>query len=101
MESQKHPGLDQVMAGFVRSLREDCVKKLLAGNDAGCFSTEQYKEFYQKSTWGSNALPMTNDVAEMHLRGLPELVREVRPGVWAAAGSTSEHNAPPRQDSSP
>ena len=79
---------------ITRAMREGVVRTLLAGNDAQCFSTEQYQEAYDRQDnkhrpvrallWKTN---WTDGLAESHLRGMPDLVSEVSPGVWAAAAS--------------
>lgn len=65
------------------------VRSLLAGNDAGCFDTEQYRQAWRaylkrrllRDAPAEPAMPVAN--AESHLRACG-LVREVSPGVWVA-----------------
>ena len=78
---------DKSLLDFMTAIiRRDVVAGLLRGNDAGCFSTAQYVEAYQKSVWKSEVIPLQEALAVKHLRGLPHLVEEVRPGVWRAKG---------------
>ncbi len=89
---------DAALVGSIaRAFRQGTVEALLAGNDTGCFTTEQYAAEYirqdhcslgdsperrvrEKDWW------VKHHLAEKHLRSLPDLVREVKPGVWAAIG---------------
>ena len=75
--------LDRFIGGFAIELRREAVRKLLAGNDTGCFTLDAYREAYRRE-WPSRAELPSIEVAEMHLRGLFDMVKEVRPGVWAA-----------------
>ncbi len=74
-------------AWMQRLLRESAVKRLLAGNDTGCFTTEQYQRAYDAETAEvfktGLVLPWPDGAAEKHLRSLADLIREVRPGVWS------------------
>lgn len=79
-------------ASIARMLREDVVRKLLAGNDTQCFTTEQYKKAYREHSDKvfrvkiPDRLDWLDVTAEMHLRGLSDIITEIRPGVWAANG---------------
>lgn len=78
------PKADLAFVGWMaRAIREGVVSDLLAGNDAQCFTTNQYAEAYRKGSFASDLIPLTTELAEIHLRSLPDLVREVRPGIWA------------------
>ena len=70
---------------MANAIREEGVRDLLRGNDCCCFTTQQYAEQYECSGWSPNTPPhpMPLDLAEIHLRSLPHLVQEVKPGVWA------------------
>lgn len=64
--------------------RADAVRSLLVGNDTGCFTLDQYRRAYERiSGYDSSVWPISDDLATRHLRATG-LVREVRPGVWAA-----------------
>lgn len=67
-----------------RTVRRIMVARLLAGNDAQCFSTRQYADAYRASKWNSEVIAMTDELARQHLLSVPDAVREVRPDVWAA-----------------
>ena len=77
-------------SAIFRAFREHTVNALLSGNDTGCFTEDQYREEYiMANSWnrlGEDIMRKlwTPDRSAMHLRSLPDLVREVRPGVWAA-----------------
>ncbi len=84
--------VDSLMGLLSLDIRRRVVASLLAGNDAGCFSTEQYKAEYERQQpmpkgyerpgiyW---KLDPETDLARVHLLSTG-MVREVRPGVWAA-----------------
>jgi hypothetical protein len=74
---------------MAKTLRLGAAESLLAGNDVGCFSTEQYQKAYDRQAAKAGcparlACQWRLGLVEMHLRSIPELVREVRPGVWAS-----------------
>lgn len=76
-----------------RIVRAGAARFLLAGNDAGCFTTAQYAEHYPRHLVRKFGVPegamrrfAGTDWAERFLLSIPHVVREVRPGVWAAAG---------------
>lgn len=71
-----------------QAMRAEIACRLLAGNDTGCFSTEQYRQAYE------SRYPIAGVTSEQlwayitpdsHLRSIPQAVREVAPGIWAAA----------------
>ena len=61
------------------------VCSLLEGNDTCCFTTEQYKQAYEKVgksppwIWKMRG----GNLARHHLRSIPELVRELGNDLWA------------------
>jgi len=63
------------------------VRTLLAGNDTGCFTTEQYRVAYNRVVSerlkATDKLLMDAVVARRHLTD-SGLVREAEPDVWAA-----------------
>lgn len=76
-------------------LRRSVVRALLRGNDAQCFTTEQYRAAYAKEADAVFRASVGKDrpdpgcywpdgLAESHLRSTG-LVREAAPGVWAPA----------------
>ncbi len=72
-------------------IREACihgihrtVKFLLRGNDAGCFSTEQYAAAWRRVVNKGHDTLMPPELARKHLTCFTRLVEEVRPDVWAA-----------------
>lgn len=83
--------VDALMGAFAVSLRVETIHELLSGNDAGCFTTEQYQEQYQKSVNRSIPdVPLSLSLAHMHLERLPNLVHEVKPDVWAPVEVTRD-----------
>ena len=85
--------MDELFGMLAMHVRRKVVAALLAGNDTQCFTTEQYKAEYERQQpmpagYGRSdvywRLDPTGDLARKHLLSLAELVREVRPGVWAA-----------------
>ena len=75
-------GWNRFMGPIIREIRVGLVRKLLAGNDTQCFSTEQYRESYSKSTWGNGVERMIDHgLARAHLLGLPDVVEELKPDV--------------------
>lgn len=90
--------VEQLIVDLGRYQRRKTVKALLAGNDTGCFTTDQYIDAYARLNWGKDeeagrrCLRWPMDGGEMlavvHLRDLPKLVREVSPGVWASVAAT-------------
>lgn len=85
----------EVMAFFARlarSMRASVARALLAGNDVGCFTTEQYQAAYDRLfplTAVAREVKWSHTSPERHLRSIPHVVREVAPGVWAAAEVSS------------
>ena len=81
---------DLLLVGTIaRAFREGAVERCLKGNDTQCFTTEQYQDAYDEENdkaFRTKCMPnrWANGLAEKHLRSLPDLVQEVRPGVWAA-----------------
>jgi hypothetical protein len=76
----------------VLPIRRDIVRALLAGNDTGCFSTEQYQTAYLKHTrekLNFTSLPYLEDWGAKHLQSTG-LVHEVAPGVWVAICHAAE-----------
>lgn len=75
---------------MARAFRQGAVEKCLAGNDTGCFTTEQYQKAYDAEgdrTFSKTAPVVSRwspGLAETHLRSMPDMVREVSPGVWGA-----------------
>lgn len=72
-------------------VRMDTVKRLMADNDPGGFTLEQYAKAYE-GEWNTTTVPMTTELAQRKLRWLEERgeVREVRPGVWTVAVKEEE-----------
>lgn len=62
--------------------RRKVVRSLMAGNDVGCFTTQQYLNAWNRIVEKGRASIMDLALAERHLRSLRR-VREVRAGVWA------------------
>lgn len=89
-------GDDNAMLDLLaRAARSGVIDALLAGNDTGCFTTEQYRAEYSRKMFphfDSDSLDLLwfHTKPESHLRSLPDLVREVSPGVWAAAENHQE-----------
>ncbi len=72
-------------AWLARTTRCDIISALLAGNDTQCFTTDDYRRRYTKRWITDMRLnyELSTELAEMHLRICRDVVREVRPGVWA------------------
>jgi hypothetical protein len=83
--SDEDDGLDEedrvFWSDLCRSLRQEVVVGVLRAVDSPCFTTEEYCNEYRKHWPPPNGFELKMEVAEMHLRGLAELV-EVSPGVW-------------------
>lgn len=88
MSAEDEADMNRFFKRLALSTRVSVARKLLSGNDTGCFSTEQYRIAYEAQT------PMGGITSEQlwfyitpesHLRSIPQAVREVAPGVWAAA----------------
>ena len=62
--------------------RTDAAKACLAGNDTGCFTTEQYQQAYDRICKRDLGWPA--GLAERHLRSIPNVVQEASPGIWRA-----------------
>lgn len=85
---------EEFWRAFFRPYRADSVNALLTGNDTQCFTTEQYRRTYIErnpvSARQAELLRIPFDQlfgieqARKHLLSMPDLVREVRPDVWAA-----------------
>lgn len=82
------------MRRLALSMRHRAIRKLLAGNDTACFTTEQYREAFHANYADASELTqkamrrvVDYDLARVHLVGegkfRPSPVREVRPDVWA------------------
>lgn len=82
--------MDELFGLLAMDCRKKVVGSLLAGNDAGCFSTEQYLAAYVRDIDKGFPGIMDVELARKHLRSLPEYVREVRPDVWAELTPTPE-----------
>lgn len=84
MEEPKLDAADLYFIGLLKRMARDMVRGMLRGNDAQCFSTEQYQAVYRKQ-WpppaGCDGLSLKN--ARSHLEEMPDIVREVKPDVWA------------------
>jgi hypothetical protein len=83
---------DWALIGLMaRAARAEVARSLLAGNDTGCFSTEQYRVAYERKNlahlFEPDKLPLLWSALgpDGHLRSIPGEVREVSPGVWASA----------------
>jgi hypothetical protein len=74
-------------------IRRAVVRSLLAGNDACCFSAEQYRDAYLK--YGREKLKFAGPMLAregweaVHLQSTG-LVREAEPGVWVAICRTAK-----------
>ena len=84
------PEYREMVGWIVRVVRKAVVMELMAGNDVGCFSVDQYKIAYQKHIdrmskkegITQHEVYWADGWVEMHLRSLGLFVREVRPGLW-------------------
>lgn len=81
---------DDDLKGIMHKLflqeRRKVIRHLLTGNDVGCFTTEQYMDaWYKIVDHGKGTRIMWPELAVRHLQTAPHLVREVKPGLWAAA----------------
>jgi len=80
--------LDELIKQLHVSLRERTIRRLLAGNDTGCFTVEQYTDSYlthqriDEQYKAGFRRWFLSGLAERHLNESPS-VREVKPGVWA------------------
>jgi hypothetical protein len=74
--------MDELFAMLAMDCRRKVVSSLMAGNDAGCFTTQQYLDAYVRVIDRETPSIMDLALAEKHLRSLGDEVREVRPGVW-------------------
>jgi hypothetical protein len=77
--------VSKLLGELSQDIRCRAVRSLLAGNDTGCFTTEQYQAAYSRESnraFGVGEYRWCDGLADMHLRGT-KLVREVSPGVWA------------------
>lgn len=84
------PMTDEQLGQLIASTMEaDVVRRLMAGNDAQCFTTEQYQTMRDEwiaemcgSTRDSLGMPEAPiEYARNQLRGFPPVV-EVSPDVW-------------------
>jgi hypothetical protein len=79
---------DSSLLGMIRrAARQETVSRLMAGNDAGCFTTQQYLETYcRQDNTGMAAKVMNAGTAAGHLADMVRdgLLTEVRPGVWSS-----------------
>lgn len=82
--------LNKVLQEFALEMRRKVVRRLMEGNDTGCFNTEQYMEMYAEihtpPMIGINARDFYNKVVgegwgRVHLESLKE-VQEVRRNIW-------------------
>jgi hypothetical protein len=104
MSKMSKAEFNRIFGLLALDIRKRVAKSLLAGNDTGCFTTEQYKTHYCNTAW-KTAPPtvvrwQTNAgtcLAVEHLRSIPETVREVSPGVWAAADEVAARPAAPKR----
>lgn len=89
-EEDGDPVVSRWLGELSQNIRCRAVRRLLAGNDTGCFTTEQYQAAYAResiSSFGVGEYRWGDGLAEMHLQGTG-LVREVSSGVWAALEQT-------------
>jgi hypothetical protein len=81
---------DPMFSFIVRAFREGAVRRCLSGSDTGCFTVEDYMRAcdgaagQKKEIEKFPRLALSREWAVKHLRSLPDLVKEVRPGVWSA-----------------
>lgn len=75
-------GMDSLFFQLAMKMRRETVVSLMAGNDTGCFTTQQYLDRYVRVAQRGEVGIMDLGLAEEHLRSLKRLVREVWPGVW-------------------
>lgn len=91
---------EELLGLLALDTRAKVARSLLAGNDTGCFTTEQYKAAYEQQAWTiPNKLPWVMEdgscLAVSHLRSIPQVVREVSPGVWLSASERTPVPGPP------
>ena len=81
--------IDQLLGQLCTEQHQKCIDSLLAGNDTGCFTIQQYAERYHnlhhKDTdrqYHEGWVKFLADVSPRHLRRLG--CTEVKPGVWTS-----------------
>lgn len=90
---EKEREMEAFFGSLALAMRASIARGLLAGNDTGCFSTEQYATAYHRRHPVGDLTPeqLWHYVTpESHLKSIPNVVREVAPGVWAAAEGASD-----------
>lgn len=87
--------VDDWWRSFWRKIRLGVVRSLLAGNDTQCFTTQQYTDMYHKRCHSNKDWEIMKEmpgiladwesgrVSRNHLESLSDVVREVKPNVWA------------------
>ena len=89
--------VNSLISQLAMSMRREAAQLLLAGNDLCCFTTAQYKAAYyrrenrtaedaayQAEIDDRYSRVIGKDWGRMHLESIPEVVREVKPDLWAA-----------------
>ena len=65
---------------------------LMAGNDAQCFTTQQYREAFLRTSYGKGLeclFDHDKGLARHHLENLSGRVCEVKPDVWTVIGGAT------------